>query len=40
MWRTFLKNQTSAIWMCDFCVQHTVRFAALYIFVAWPEQGA
>jgi len=32
-WRTFLKNQADAIWMCDFCVQHTVRFKALYIFV-------
>jgi len=32
-WRTFLKNQADAIWMCDFCVQHTVKFTALYIFV-------
>ena len=32
-WRTFLKNQADAIWTCDFCVQHTVRFTALYIFV-------
>ena len=32
-WSTFLKNQADAIWMCDFCVQHTVRFTALYIFV-------
>jgi len=32
-WRTFLKNQADAIWMCDFCVQYTVRFTALYIFV-------
>ena len=32
-WRTFLKNQADAIWMCDFCVQHTVRFKALYIIV-------
>jgi len=32
-WRTFLKNQADAIWMCDFCVQQTVRFKALYIFV-------
>ena len=32
-WRTFLKNQADAIWMCDFCIQHTVRFTALYIFV-------
>ena len=32
-WRTFLKNQAEAIWMCDFCVQHTVKFTALYIFV-------
>jgi len=32
-WRTFLKNQADAIWTCDFCVQHTVRFAAPYIFV-------
>ena len=32
-WRTFLQNQVSAIWTCDFCVQYTVRFTALYIFV-------
>ena len=32
-WRTFLKSQADAFWMCDFCVQHTVRFTALYIFV-------
>jgi putative transposase len=32
-WRTFLKNQADAIWTCDFCVQYTVRFTALYIFV-------
>ena len=32
-WRTFLKNQADAIWMCDFCVQQTVRFKALYVFV-------
>ena len=32
-WRTFLKNQAGAIWACDFCVQHTVKFTALYIFV-------
>jgi transposase InsO family protein len=32
-WGTFLKNQAHAIWMCDFVVQHTVRFTALYIFV-------
>ncbi len=32
-WRTFLKNQAAAIWTCDFCVQQTVRFTALYIFV-------
>jgi hypothetical protein len=32
-WRTFLKNQADAIWMCDFCVQQTVRFKVLYIFV-------
>ena len=32
-WRTFLKNQADAIWTCDFCVQHTVKFTALYIFV-------
>ena len=32
-WRTFLKNQADAFWTCDFCVQHTVRFTALYIFV-------
>ena len=38
-WRTFLKNQADAIWMCDFCVQHTVRFTALYIFVIM-ELGA
>lgn len=32
-WGTFLKNQASAIWTCDFCVQRTVKFTALYIFV-------
>ena len=32
-WRTFLKNQADAIWTCDFCVQYTVRFTALYVFV-------
>ena len=32
-WRTFLKNQADAIWTCDFCVQYTVKFTALYIFV-------
>ncbi len=32
-WRTFLKNQASAIWTCDFCVQQTVRFSALYAFI-------
>jgi len=32
-WRTFLKNQAKAIWTCDFCVQQTIRFTALYIFV-------
>jgi len=32
-WRTFLKNQAQAIWTCDFVVQHTVRFTALYVFV-------
>ncbi len=32
-WRTFIANQADAIWACDFCVQHTVRFTALYIFV-------
>ena len=31
-WRTFLKNQADAIWTCDFCVQYTVKFTALYIF--------
>ena len=32
-WRTFLKNQADAIWTCDCCVQYTVKFTALYIFV-------
>ena len=32
-WRTFLKNQSKAIWSCDFLVQHTVRFRVLYVFV-------
>jgi putative transposase len=32
-WRTFLKNQADAIWSCDFCVQPTVRFTTLYLFV-------
>ncbi len=33
-WRTFLKNQSKAIWSCDFFVQHTVRFRVLYVFVS------
>jgi transposase InsO family protein len=32
-WRSFLKNQASAIWSCDFFVQHTVGFRVLCIFV-------
>ena len=32
-WSTFLKNQADAIWTCDFCVQYTIRFTGLYIFV-------
>ena len=32
-WRTFLKNQAGAIWSCDFFVQYTVRFRAIYVFV-------
>ena len=32
-WRTFLKNQSKAIWSCDFFVQHTVGFRVLYVFV-------
>jgi len=32
-WRTFLGNQAHSIWTCDFCVQHTVKFTALYIFI-------
>ena len=32
-WRIFLKNQADAIWTRDFCVQQTIRFTALYIFV-------
>ena len=32
-WRAFLKSQADAIWTCDFCVQYTVRFTSLYIFV-------
>ena len=32
-WRTFLKNQSKAIWSCDFLVQHTVGFRVLYVFV-------
>ena len=32
-WRTFLKNQADAIWSCDFFVQYTVGFTALYVFV-------
>jgi putative transposase len=38
-WRTFLKNQADAIWMCDFCVPHTVRFKALYILVIMELQS-
>ena len=32
-WRTFLKNQSRAIWSCDFFVQHTVGFRVFYVFV-------
>ena len=32
-WMTFLKNQADAIWSCDFFVQYTVGFTALYVFV-------
>ena len=32
-WRTFLTNQSKAIWSCDFFVQHTVGFRVLYVFV-------
>ena len=32
-WRTFLNNQSRAIWSCDFFVQHTVGFRVLYVFV-------
>ncbi len=32
-WGTFLKNQADAIWSCDFLVQYTVGFTALYVFV-------
>ena len=32
-WKTLLKNQADAIWTCDYCIQYTVRFTALYIFV-------
>ena len=32
-WRTFLRNQSKAIWSCDFCVQHTVGFRAFYVFL-------
>ena len=32
-WRSFLKNQATVMWSCDFFVQHTVGFRVLYIFV-------
>ncbi len=32
-WRTFLRNQSKAIWSYDFCVQHTVGFRAFYVFL-------
>ena len=32
-WRTFLNNQSKAIWSCDFFEQHTVGFRVLYVFV-------
>ena len=32
-WRTFLKNQGSAIWCCDFMVQYTFFFVPVYVFV-------
>ncbi len=32
-WRTFLKNQASAIWCCDFIVEYTFFFVPTYIFI-------
>ena len=32
-WKTFLRNQASAILACDFLVQHTAGFGQLYVFV-------
>jgi transposase InsO family protein len=32
-WSTFLKNQASAIFCCDFFVEHTVGLRAIYVFV-------
>jgi len=32
-WSTFLKNQASAIWCCDFMVQFTFFFTGVYIFI-------
>jgi len=32
-WATFLKNQASAIWCCDFFVVHTIGLRAIYVFV-------
>ena len=32
-WGTFLKNQASAIWCCDFLVEHTVGLRAIYVVV-------
>ena len=33
VWQTFLRNQSKAIWSCDFFVQHTIGFRVLYVFV-------
>jgi len=32
-WSTFLKNQASAIWCCDFLVQYSFFFVPIYVFV-------
>ena len=32
-WRTFLRNQATGIWGCDFFVQHTIRFHVFYVLV-------
>jgi transposase InsO family protein len=38
-WKTFLKNQSRHIWVCDFTVVHDLFFRPLYIFVIMELQS-